>query len=823
MYNCYDRFIKGENNMDAVMKLLLLTSPFGYISKNKKQVLIDFFEYESFEGSYAYQYLNSSYYKELVLLICLITSYKNLSGGQKINIDDLDVGTKLLFEKAYYSFEGCDNRSEGYYVLAPIYKKKDSYVRILKRGVIENKASIVTDTKSKKVKSTKEDFGKQIGLSSISWTNEESVIIILEKKILDEIVNIQFNINNRYSYLGEFCAAKYLKESLVFERVPHSNSTEKPMVIFSSNMKAVTEYLDENEGNISEKRVYVIGDKWFSNGQFSNLLTLEDACDDFGIPLTVFSSVPSVMDESKFKFLKKMEKEFCWLEFEEFSKMEISFEFVSSNEEFDNAITELNEYLENIREIPRLKYLDKLLKRFLKMNYSQIIGHSRTLEQQMIIVSEYMEKLNLEETEKISGILYNIYCNRFGFQNKKIIESIRSEDKCALVVMDEMVEETKEVYSNDDKITVLPYSEKIYEDLYGTFDSVILLSPYARDRKKWLSSYLTNKIFVVFPDLQKSYLTYSLKRDKRIIQHLYTLDNSYSDRDSAYLKAINKYFEKMERVTQDNNNSDDKALYDELDKEDDPQKEYLSLINSLINTTSGIETESEKQLVNVVCGIDLESGKNIFGTEFGKVFILQENFCRKMDVNKIQIGQDIVEFEVPYSDAFYREQFKKYNFTNGNFTDNKLDENLSLDYFWKMILLEYIEKRSITPTQFKENMEELGAANKTVTFYGSWSSIDKMPILPRDSSFIHYIGLLTKNPELTNEPDKFYSASAKVKKNLNYERDRLMDSIDGRELNEIIKDSSIKSYSVDKVILVEDIDIEDVPRYLTNKFLGGKS
>lgn len=133
MYNFYDRFIKGENNMNSVMKLLLLTSPFGYISKNKKQVLIDFFEYESFEGSYAYQYLNSSYYKELVLLICLITSYKNLSGGQTINIVDLDVGTKLLFEKAYYSFEGRDNRSEGYYVLAPIYKKKDSYVRILKK------------------------------------------------------------------------------------------------------------------------------------------------------------------------------------------------------------------------------------------------------------------------------------------------------------------------------------------------------------------------------------------------------------------------------------------------------------------------------------------------------------------------------------------------------------------------------------------------------------------------------------------------------------------------------------------------------------------
>ncbi|EGO7922057.1 hypothetical protein FFQ38_002576, partial [Enterococcus faecalis] len=672
-----------------------------------------------------------------------------ISNGEKINVDNLDIGTNILFQKEYYIFEGRDKINEGYYILTPTYKKKSPVTRILKKNVIENEASIVSDVKRRKVSNTKEDFGKQLGLSSISWTNEDSVIIILEKKILNEIMNVQFNINGKNSYLGEFCIAKYLKETIVFEQLPHSNFAEKPMVIFSSNIGAVIEYLDENDGDISEKRVYVIGDKWFSNGQFSNLFTLEDACDDFGIPMTVFSSIPSVMDESKLKFLEKMDREFCWLESKEFSKMEISFEFVSSNEEFDNAITKLNEYIGDIREIPRLKYLDKLLKRFLKMNYSQVIGYSRTLEQQMIIVSEYMEKLNLEETEKISGILYDIYCNRFGFQNKKIIESIRSKDKCALVVMDEMVEETKKIYMNDDTITVLPYSEKIYEDLYGTFDSVILLSPYARDRKKWLSSYLTNKLFVVSPDLQEKYLMHSLKRDKRIIQHLYTLDNSYSDRDSAYLKAINKYFEKTMREKQVNNNCDDKVLYDELDKEEDPQKEYLSLINNLIITTSGIETESEKQLVNVVRGIDLESGKNIFGTEFGKFFILQENFCRKTDVNNIQIGQNIVEFEVAYSDTLYREQLKKYNFINGIFIDSTLDENLRLDYFWKMILLEYIKGREMTPTQFKERMDELGAIDKSITFYGSWSSIDKMPILPRDSSFIYYIGLLTKNSELT--------------------------------------------------------------------------
>lgn len=820
MYNFSERYIEGESNMDAVMQVLISNRPFGYISKNIRKVLKDFLAYESIGESYAYQYLNSSYYKELILLICLTVSYKNISNGEKIDIEELDIGTKILFQKEYYTFEGQDKISEGYYILVPAYKKKNSVTRILKKNVIESGASVVTNTKRRKVNSAKEDLGKQLGLSSINWTNKDSVLILVEKKVLNEIMNVQFNINDKSSYLGEICTAKYLKESLVFEQLPHSNSTEKPMVIFSSNMGAVIEYLDENDGEISEKRVYAIGDKWFANGQLSNLITLEDACSDFDIPMTIFSSVVSVMDEVKFEFLKKMKEEFCWLESEEYSSMKISFELVSSNEVFSNALTKLNEYLEEIHDIPTLRYLVKLLKRFLKMNYSQVIGNSHTLEQQMIIVSKYMEKLSLEETEEIAEILYDIYSNRFGYQNKKVIESIRKEDRCALVLMEEMVEETKTIYKNDDMITILPYNEMISEDLYGVFGTIILLSPYEKDRKKWLSSYLSNRIVVVLPALQKTYLTYSLRKDKKIIQRLYTLDNSYSEKDSAYLKAINEYLEKIKKEEIEKDNNENKALFDELDNEDDAQKVYSSLINNLMNAGSEFENESEKQFVNVVHGIDLESGGNLFGTGFGKVFILQENYCKKVDVSNVQIGQNIVEFEIPYSDAFYREQFKKYNFTNEKFNISKLNENVSLDYFWKNILLDYIKKERINPTQFKERMNKLGAMDKSTVFYKTWSSLDKMPILPRDSSFIHYVGMLTENSELINEPEKYYNASEKVKRNLNHERDRFIESLDGEQFDEIIKDSSVKAYLTDKVILVEDINIEDVPRYLTNKIMG---
>lgn len=806
--------------MDSILKFLILTSPFGYISKNKRRVLNDFFACEELEESYAYQYCNASYYKELVLLICLMTSYKNLSDGKKINLEELDIGTKLLFKKEYYTFKGKDEISSDHYVLEPINQKKDSYTRILRKKVIEDGASIVTSTKKKKLNSVKEYFGKLLGLSSISWTNDQSVIIILEKKILNEIMEVQFNINGQVAYLGEFCAVRYLKESLNFEQLPHSNSTEKPIVIFSSNMDAVVEYLDEHNGEVPEKKVYVIGDKWFTEGQLINLNTLEDACDEFNILMAVFSSISSVMDKKKIDFLKKMEENFCWLDSEEFEKLEISFTFVSSNMDFNNALTQLNEYLEEISEVPELRYLDKLLKKFLKMNYSQLVGSSNTLEQQMIIISEYMEKLNLEETELVAGNLYDIYSNRFGYQNRKMMKSIKSKGKCAIIVMDEMVEETKEIYKNDTTITVLPYSAPIYEDLYGKFDTMILLSPYAKDRRKWLLSYISEKIVVVLPELQKKYLAYSLRKDMELIRSLYKLDTSRFGQDSGYLEVIDEYLDKNKKESKILQYSNyEEELFEKLDKEDDVQNTYARLLSSLEYSDFKAENEVDNQLVNVVFGIELYSGSNLFGTEFGKVFLLQENYCKRTNVCDLKPGQQILEFDIPYSDDFYRQRFKKYK--NENLNGIETSQDIREDYFWKSILIKYIEKRKITPMQFKEKMDELGAVDKTTSFYKTWSSPDLIPILPQDSSFIYYIGLLTGNSKLINEPSKYYNASKRVKQNLNYERDRFIEAMDGKNLDDIIMDDSVKSHSTDKIVLVEDVDIKDVPRYLTNKILGG--
>lgn len=810
--------------MDEIMKFLISQKPFGYISKNKKKVLNDFLACELLNESYAYQYLNSSFYKELILLICLIITYKNISNGKKIDLDALAVDTKILYQKDYYLFKGQDESTPGNYKLVPVYKRKDSFNRSLKKIDIENGATVVNSTKRRKVSNAKEDFGKLLGLPSISMTIEESVIVLVEKKVLDKILEVQFNINGKTVYLGDFCTMLYLKDSLNFEQLSHSNSAEKPSVIFASKIYPVVEYLDENEGKVPEEKVYVIGDRWFTNGQLINLNTLKDACDDFGILMTVFSSVSSVMDESKIEFLKKMDENFCWLEPEDSNEIEISFNFVSSNKDLYNAIKKLSEYLEEIREVLDLRYLDRLLKRFLKMSYSQLVGCSVTLEKQMIMISEYMEKLKLKETEEISNVLYEIYCNRFGYQNKKVIESIRGKNKCAIIVMDEMVEEAKEIYRNNDEVVILPYNEPIYENLYGSFDTIILLSPYSKDRKKWLSSYLASRIIVVLPKLQKKYLTYSLKKDKKEINMLYTLDTSSSKLDSAYLKAINNYLENVkqeQKPLQRDSKIEDNRLFDALDQEEDVQKIYSSFIDKLVQTGFEAGDENEKQLVNITRGVDLESGGIIFGTEFGKVFILQNNFCRKTDVDNLKIGQEIVEFDIPYSDSFYRQELKKY-YHHGQ-QDLDVDESAYLDFFWKDILFNYIEKGKVTPTQFKTSMDKLGATEKSISFYRLWSSIDSVPIHPRDSDFIYYIGILTGNAELTNEPNKYYNASVQVRRNLSDQRESFIDSINGKELNEIIKDDSIKNYSKDVVVLVENLDMEDVPRYLTNKILRGQN
>ncbi|GGP11237.1 hypothetical protein [Oceanobacillus neutriphilus] len=804
--------------MKSIKSLLFSSSPFGYISKNKKRVISDFLAIEECEdnNSYTYQYLNSSYYKELIVAICLQNYLDNMSNGRKLDIDKLQVGQEIQFKNKYYQYLGKDELGAGYRIKL-VYGKQDGVTSIFSREILENRASKVNRTKRRKIPEVRQDFGNYFGIKNLSWTNEESVIILVEKKILNEILTAQIDLGKRVYTIGQICSVGYLKDSMEISYPANANNTEKRMILFSSSPDAIVEYLEENNGIVDESKVFVVGDKWFKKSQISNLINLEDACREFEIPIRTYSSVFSVMNNNSVELIESINNEYCWLEASNDEHV-ITFDFIANNRAYSEAIEKLNVYLSEISQEPNLKYLDKLLKLFLKMNYNQVIGSSDTLERQMIAVSEYMLEKKLDNIDEVSCIMYDIYSNRFGYQVRNKIENIRTKDvNCLLIVMDEMLEESRNHFINDKQLTILSYKSDITEDLYGKFEQVILISPYKTERRKWLSSYLAKDITVLVPQLQENFLIYSLKKDKHVIQKLDNMDLFNSKNNSAYLSAIEKYLSKK---TNDNDIGINlhKNSIDNFDEEELVEKKFSELISKY---ASEEEIQSDNSTVDVTIGIDLESGGNIFGTEFSKIFVVGfDNIVRKIDTKELKVGQTIIEFSVPYADELYRNRYKSIVTRLDSL--KKSSNEVYLDYKWKKSLLDYIENRRLTSLELKEKMESLGFSSKTIAFYAAWSSIEKMPILSRDKEFIRYVGIMIGDNDMIAYPEKYEQASKSVKKKLVDDRVQFLGELEGRSLDEIKSNSAIKSFIMDKVVLIEREFIEEVPRILTNKILRGK-
>lgn len=502
--------------MELVQKLIFLNSPFGYISNNVKRIISDFFALrEVGDQSYNYQYLNGNYYKNLAYAICMWIAAENISSNVKLNIDNLKIGQEIQFQNKFYRYKGKDDRTSGYRI--ETVNEKSVYERILPREKLETEASVVIGTKKKeKIPSARQSFANFLEIKQVNWTNDKAIIILMERKYIDELLLTNVSIGNDKYTFDQVCSSNYLKNNMELGPLPKMNSIEEPMVLFSASAQAIVDYLDDNVGDVKEQSVFVLGDKWFKESQMSNLINLEDVCREYQIPLTVYSSVPMVMKWDALDFISSLRGEYCWLDPLVAENYQFNYHFVGNNHDFEKSINRLNEILSEIKLEPSLKYLDKMLKIFLKMNYSLTSGKSKTLENQLMNVLEYLEKKGISDFDELPDILIDIYENRFGYQVKKKIEQIRNKNsKCAIIVMDQMISEVSELYRNEKQLTVISYKAVITEDLYNQFDQIILLSPYASDRKKWLSSYCCKQVDIIIPKIQEKYLPSSLNREKR--------------------------------------------------------------------------------------------------------------------------------------------------------------------------------------------------------------------------------------------------------------------------------------------------------------------
>ena len=800
--------------MELVQKLIFLNSPFGYISNNVKRIISDFFALrEVGDQSYNYQYLNGNYYKNLAYAICMWIAAENISSNVKLNIDNLKIGQEIQFQNKFYRYKGKDDRTSGYRI--ETVNEKSVYERILPREKLETEASVVIGTKKRKIPSARQSFANFLEIKQVNWTNDKAIIILMERKYIDELLLTNVSIGNDKYTFDQVCSSNYLKNNMELGPLPKMNSIEEPMVLFSASAQAIVDYLDDNVGDVKEQSVFVLGDKWFKESQMSNLINLEDVCREYQIPLTVYSSVPMVMKWDALDFISSLRGEYCWLDPLVAENYQFNYHFVGNNHELEKSINRLNEILSEIKLEPSLKYLDKMLKIFLKMNYSLTSGKSKTLENQLMNVLEYLEKKGISDFDELPDILIDIYENRFGYQVKKKIEQIRNKNsKCAIIVMDQMISEVSELYRNEKQLTVISYKAVITEDLYNQFDQIILLSPYASDRKKWLSSYCCKQVDIIIPKIQEKYLPSSLNREKKILEKLYQLDFFRQNiESSAYLHSINKYLSQRKLPDLPEVDFEEYDALDILEKDDVNQDTAtLEICHEDYNTTVG---DVSLQLI-------LQSGNSIMTTNYGKLFILEKDGkIKRITTSEIKVNQEVLEILIPYSDEFYRQRLKKIDGTNRGtncFRDINIFEYY--DYVWKRKFIKYINENNLNIKQLKTKFEKLGFQEKSLPFYKRWSSFETIQIVPQNREFIKFIGHIIGDVDIANNYEQYALASENVKRRLTETRDRFIASIDGKYLEDIILDPTVTGYVTDRIIQINQVSLKAIPRNFTNKIIG---
>jgi hypothetical protein len=805
--------------MDLVKKLIFLNSPFGYISNNVKKVISDFFALEEIENqSYNYQYLNGNYYKNLAYAICIWIAAENISSNVKLDIDSLEIGQEIQFENQFYRYKGKYIGENGDIIeqhRIETVNEKHPYERIFSREKLESGASEVTRIKKRKISSARQKFADFLGIEKVSWTSNKSIIILIERKHINELLSTNVNIEGKKYTFNQVCSSNYLKNDMELTLLPKMNSIEKPMVLFSSNPQAIVDYLEDNEGDVKEQAVYVLGDKWFKENQLLNLINLEDACREYQIPLRIYSSIPMVMKWTAIDFIGNFEGEYCWLEPLRAENYQFNYHFVENNHDFENSINRLLEMLSEIKLNPSLKYLDKILKTFLRMSYSLTIGKSKTLENQLINVLEYIEKKGIKDFIELPDVLIEIYENRFGYQVKKKIEQVWNKNSnCAIIVMNQMVSEISELYRNEKQLTVIPYKTVITEDLYNQFDQIILISPDSSDRKKWLSSYCCKQVDIITPRLQEKYLNFSLNREKKILEKLYQIDFFGQDIESStYLYEINKYLlqQKVKVVPEV-----DFEVYDNLDVMD------MDDINPNISASEICGEDYDNTVGDVSLQLDLQSGDTIMTTNYGKLFILEKDGkIKRTNSSEIKVNQEVLEIFIPYSDEFYRHRLKMID---GFGIEGNLYKDINAfeyyDYIWKREFITFISENNLNTKQLKIRLEKLGFQEKSLPFYKRWSSFETIQIVPQNREFIKFIGLMIGNVDIATNYEQYAFASENVKRRLTETRDHFIMSIDGMYLEDVILNPTVTGYAIDKIVQINQVSLKAINRSLTNRIIG---
>ena len=317
--------MEQSNNIKS---FIIKSRPFGYISNRQKQVMEEISKFNTKGESFTYQYLNESFYCNVISMLCLQLVLNNIENDKPLSIADLLLHDSIEYRKSYYYFEGCNG--DGTYNLKAADNRKNSCDMIVPENLLLQFGHRSRKVKKRKANNYLHDFAQYFGLELKGLVNNGQVAVLLMKDVYNKIVQSKYIVENQQLFFSQICNSEYLTGSGKINLSLHADTANEPLVLFCSNANAFINYLDDRRKPF--KKIYVFGDKWYMDNYLSDILSLPDLANESNTALSLISSNNVANNIDSMRMIKTIQPSRNWL-----SDYEESLSFVNVHTNIDFA------------------------------------------------------------------------------------------------------------------------------------------------------------------------------------------------------------------------------------------------------------------------------------------------------------------------------------------------------------------------------------------------------------------------------------------------------------------------------------------------------
>lgn len=535
--------------------------------------------------------------------------------------------------------------------------------------------------------------------------------------------------------------------------------------------------MDNEEPDFSN--IYIIGNKWWKYSKRQELANVFKRAKDLEITVNTITSTSSILSFYSMSQLSKDFPVYSWFGDERFNKQfSLQLEKVTIPTELLNAINCVKSYQEMSDILP--KYLSSILTQFMQI---ELFGLSSELSDN---ISEKVMVAGLEEQtiQKLIRAIDIIGNSNNSSNLLQSIQTIPSSSKTLFVVAPGAVIGLKrQLFVTQKDGDVLPFEQKITEELYQSYNQVVLVNPQDFQLKRWLIANISTDIHVVIPETEEQATLNRIKKIIMLTRQLSSIDFLQNNTSVNLMQSLSLTLGKNDTFV----STRDEEISQLQNMEQFELKTQQEDEDDLITVPSSID-EDDRKVVTARFLVKFAQNRSaeIFGTKFGEVMTkTRQNLLEKKLISALKPGDVVAYVQLEDCVHDYRLLLKKLRSDKEyRIKMFEADSDLKLDFYWKNLLLNYFWRHRLTVMDLMDRFEKMDY-KRSKGFFEAWSSIDRLVFVPQDTEFIKALGQLTGSDELINFPDHYRNASTRVRENFQKQKQEKLNSIEHTNVKDI--------------------------------------